>query len=112
MIHYFEEKAQQVDVGAMKSFGIEIHSRYSKAWELAEMLNFTTELASENLHRYVQSVFYDSKANICFMEFNSNLEQGSDEAEAIKKCVKKTLIQFQFFDVIGHGEHLQAMLEE
>ena len=103
MEHYFGEKSHQVEYGSMKSFGIEIDSRYSKAEEISEMLNFTTQLALQNIHLYVQSVFYDSNANLCTFIFSPELKKYSSEAQNIEKCALKTISQFDFFGSIGHG---------
>jgi len=104
VVDYFDEKIQQVEFkDGMKSFGIEIESRYEKAWEIAEMLNFTTNVAMHELHSYVESVYYDSKANICSFKLSSNLEQYSEAAEKIKLCARNTISQFEMFGYIDHG---------
>ena len=69
MTDYFGEKSTQVEPGAMSAFGIQIHSRYSQAYELVEMLKFAHAAASTGLAHYVTEVFYDSKASMCSVTF-------------------------------------------
>jgi hypothetical protein len=108
MNSYFNEKSIQVKhTGSMSSFGIELSSRYGKAWEIVEILNFTIEVAQKDLQTYVESIFYDSNANLCTFEFSKDLEQYSDEAVSIQDCAKKTIAQFEMFGHVGLGVTLE-----
>ncbi len=89
------------------AFGIELYSRYGWACELCEMLNFAEKLAKENVHHLVESVFYDSKAQVCSFKFAPSVTKGGDVAEIIEAAAEATIRQFEFFGVIGHGEPME-----
>jgi len=110
---YFKEKSSQVEIdGSMCSFGITIGSFHDKAWEIVEMLNFTIELARLELHEYVIYVEYYSKSQTCTFVFSDDLEIYNDaelgilsyEATKIKECAMKTIVQFEMFGGLDHGE--------
>mgnify|MGYP001394145876 CR=1 FL=1 len=102
---YFEEKSFQVEIdGRMSSFGITISSFYTKAWEIVEMLNFTIAVARLDLHKYVESVHYYSKSNVCTFVFSDDLEVYSHEAFQIQDCARQTIAQFEMFGCLDHGK--------
>ena len=100
-MNYFDEKTTQVTPSTLVAFGIEIQSRYGKAWELAEMLNFMHDLARENLHGHVERVFYDSKANMCTFEIPEVLTNEANQR--ILGFALEHISQFEFDDVVFHG---------
>ncbi|NII10127.1 hypothetical protein [Oleiagrimonas sp. C23AA] len=104
---YFDEKSAEISVDAMTSFGVEIHTRYGKAWQMAEMLMFTTDLANLDLHHFVTSVFYDSKSDCCSFEFGDE-ELLPEVDEAILRCAEKHISQFEWHGTIYHGGTLGA----
>lgn len=93
-------------------FGISIDSRYGKAHELAEMLNFTYEIAQENLEGAVRSIFYDSKADLCTFELNPDVEEHSDIAKHIFSAAEKTISQFELFGIVGHSYEVSEEMKE
>ena len=103
MTNYFDDKSGQVSIDSMVSFGIPISSRYSKAGEIAEMLIFTEELARESIDKYVHSVFYDSKADICSFELASTVSQYDPIALKIEEIANRCLSQYELFGSINHG---------
>jgi hypothetical protein len=61
------------------------------------------------MHKDVNSVFYDSKDNICVMDFHLGFKRGSYEAEIIEKCARKSLTQYPFFDYTGGYQYWSKM---
>lgn len=109
---YFDDKARQTDVDTMISFGVKIESRYAKATELSQMLMFTHLLATSDLHTYVDSVFYDSKASICNIELKDKATINSDAGDLIKACAEDSLNQFQWDGAVLHSHALKKWLME
>jgi hypothetical protein len=94
---YFGEKSHEVEVGTMKSFGITLSSRYHKASELSQMLNFTISLAKSDVHTLVESIFFDSKANFCSIELYKGMgewEERRVDIQKVQQCANMTLEQF------------------
>ena len=105
---YFEEKTDQVSPDTLISFGIRINSRYGKAWQIVEMLRFTETLAEQNLHSYVESIFYDSKNDTCsFQLLADNLT--SAQKTTILMCADLYISQFEWDGTIHHGEPMGAV---
>ncbi|EPT9328200.1 hypothetical protein ACVTOK_004548, partial [Vibrio alginolyticus] len=71
---------------SIKAFGIEIESRAGKINEICEMLEFVKDLAEKDLVSHVKSLFYDSKGNICTVEFNTEIEEYTDLGQAFCQC--------------------------
>ncbi|HDO1329325.1 TPA: hypothetical protein P2Q98_001910 [Aeromonas veronii] len=109
---YFDEKARQTDVDTIIAFGVKIESRYAKATELSQMLMFTHMLATSDLHTYVKSVFYDSKACICTIELKDDSVFDSDAGDLIKACAEDTINQFQWNGAIYHSHALREWMKE
>lgn len=112
MTDFFDEKARQVDVDSLTAFNIQLTSRYAKARELAEMLMFANYAAAVGLHGLVESVFYDSKADLCTPEFSSAHRFGSPADRVLLGCAKRSLSQFQWDGMIFHGDAFSAELGE
>ena len=106
---YFDEKESQVKPGSLEAFGISIESRYSKAEEIIEMLNFTKELALNNVAHYVTSVFYDSKATICSFEFDQTIQDGDPIAIQIQIAADKTISHFDIFGNVNYDPKIAGM---
>lgn len=104
MKHYFEEKSSQIDIDSMTAFGIPISTRYSKADELIEMISFCRECAKYNINKYVKSVFYDSKANLCTFELDTSVKKYSKLGRKLREIADKTIEQHALFDSVG-GKH-------
>lgn len=92
-----DEKAHEIDVGTVHAWGLELTSRYAKAGEMAQMLNFAVLCHEFGVIQSVQSVFYDSKAGLCTVEVKPEVEEGSQTAEAIHVAAEGQLSQFQLF---------------
>lgn len=97
---YFEEKAEQIIPSTFQSYGIEVESRYGKAYEIIEMLKFVQFIKQLNLCSHVNSLFYDSKACICTFKFNDYLND--DIQELFLEAGLQTISQFHFDDMIIH----------
>lgn len=107
MTEYFEEKSTQVVPEKLEAFGIQVFSRYGKAWELIEMLKASEEMAERQVHGYIASMFYDSKACICSFEF-SDEEPSPDTNEMILSCLLNHVSQFEWEGIVHHGGSLAA----
>jgi hypothetical protein len=103
MTDYFEEKSHQVQPGSLTAFGIEIVSRYSKADELVEMINFAKLAALSNVGHYVTEVFYDSKACICTFKLADSVKDGDVVAIALRQAAQASISQFDWFGYVDHG---------
>lgn len=100
---YFDEKAHQVSPAAVNAFGINLMTRYAKADELVEMLNFAKLAAVAHLHTLVKELFYDSKACLCTIELEDESQWHSDEGLQLRECAARSIRQFQSDGTIGHG---------
>ncbi|NYT61439.1 hypothetical protein H0A66_03750 [Alcaligenaceae bacterium] len=100
---YFEEKSSQLSIGSIEAFGIALLTRYARAGEMAEMLQFAELVAEQGHHPLVTSVFYDSNACICSFTLVDDLDPLSDIGEAIKQCAIKTVSQFDWDGSVYHG---------
>lgn len=107
MTQYFEEKSTQVTPEKLEAFGIEVFSRYGKAWELIEMLKAAEELAERELHGHITRMFYDSKAFICAFEVRDD-ELPPHTSELILSCLLNHISQFEWEEVVHHGGSLAA----
>lgn len=100
---YFEEKSSQLSTGAIEAFGIDLLSRYARAGEIAEMLQFAELVAKQGHHSVVVSVFYDSNACLCTFTLVDGLDPLSNVGEAIKQCAIETISQFDWDGSVYHG---------
>lgn len=75
-------------------------SRHNKPFETKEMLAFIGELMDLGLTELVSELFYDSKANICFIETDQH------NNPMLWRIAEKHISQFEIGGVIGHGDHL------
>lgn len=103
MSYQIPEKGQLKDYGVV-AFGIPLTSRHGIAMELSQMLRFSYYVASAGLADCIESVFYDSGSCCCNFEFVPGFEKYSYEAEKIKQCALRSIGQFEWFDVIEHGD--------
>lgn len=97
----FDDKAPQLNHGTLVAFGMKLTSRYSKVDEMREMLHFAQLAALASAATFVQSVFYDSKADICSFELVSGLD-GEAEQELLR-CAKASVSQFMWVDGSCHN---------
>jgi hypothetical protein len=97
MSDYFSEKAHQVLPDTVTAFDIEISSRYGKAWELVELLNFAQLAAEKGVAQYVKKVFYNSQCSLCSFELDSRVSEGDSVAEAIFEAATETITSFDWF---------------
>lgn len=111
MGNWFDEKAQQLDTEAVTAFGIPLMTRYGKAHELEQMLGFVRGAAERGLERHVKRVFFDSKADLCTIDFVADHVFGSEVDRALRECADQSLAQFQWGDTIHHGAALRSWLE-
>ena len=91
---WFREKGQQVTPATIVAFGIPIQSRYGKAREIVEMLEFAKLAAESGIAGYVSSVFYDSNSCCCEIELNEGAERQAIVLNAIYECADQTLSQY------------------
>ena len=103
---YFDEKSHQVTANEVFAFGVSLLSRYGKASELVEMINFAKLAALQGLHPLVHRLFYDSKADLCTIELFDESLWLSEQGQALRKCATKTIGQFQWDGTVGHGLEL------
>lgn len=102
-VDYFGEKAHQVSAGSITAFGIDVITRYGKASELVEMINFAKLAALKGAHTLVKEVFYDSQANLCTIELFDESLWLSEQGMALRECAANSIRQFQWDGVVGHG---------
>ena len=115
MSSYFEEKSHQVICGPISACGINISSRYDKANEIIELIQFCQEVAKANLHKHIESIFYDSNACICCFEFKPTIYLGCEEERTLKEIALKIIRQFDWFGSVQHGPgglEFEQMLQE
>lgn len=110
MTDYFDEKSQQVSPSSLDVFGIDISSRYGKANEIIEMINFSRLAAQSNVAHYVNNIFYDSKANLCTFELATSVKLGDPVANVLKIAALETIGQFDWFGYVEHGAPLDDIV--
>ncbi|MGS5088239.1 hypothetical protein ACVC7V_17285 [Hydrogenophaga sp. A37] len=103
MNEWFGEKSTQLDISGLTAFGIPVSTRYGRSGEMVEMVEFAEALAKERLEGYVKNVFYDSKADICDIEFTDSRLQGTPVDDAMLAAAKKTISQFTWHGIVQHG---------
>lgn len=96
------QQKNQTDAGVIKSFGIEIMSRYSNAVELSEMLCFTHMAKLLNVNGFVEMLFYDGQSNTCSISLINGISFHPVILHKIHLCAKKTISQFEWD---GYAEH-------
>lgn len=102
---YFEEKSQQVFYqGKLKSFGITINSRYDRAKEIIEMINFTYLLARYQIEHLVKDIYYESGSCLCTFTLCDSVQEFDESYTLIAKAASKTISQYQLYDYIDHGK--------
>ncbi|TCM61877.1 hypothetical protein EC844_12631 [Acinetobacter calcoaceticus] len=99
------EIVKEISTGEFETiYNINIWSRYDEDRELCEMLQFCKFINNIELASYIDELFYDSKASLCFIksiELDKDAKAGT-ELEAIRTIALLTISQFQFQGVIGH----------
>lgn len=100
MPDYFDEKAQQVSPNNMTAFGIDIQSRYGRANEVIQMINFARQAALKDVAHYVKSMFYDSKACVCTLTLVDEVSLGDPVEAQLREIALECLSQFEWFDSI------------
>ena len=99
---FFSEKGSQLSVGSIIAFGIPISTRYNHAREMIEMINFCTSIAWAGATRFVESVFYDSKACVCCINTKPGIEHNYEVRDAIEKAALMNITQYDLFGTVGH----------
>ncbi len=99
---YFGEKDSQIEQDSLVAFGIKLYSRYGKADEMAEMLEFASEVAMLDVADAVKEVFYNSKICICNFEFTRD-ELDEKTKNKILLAAAKTISAFDWFDEWWHN---------
>ena len=92
MTDFFSEKAHQIDPYSLISFGIPIESRYAKASEIIEMINFTKALAESNVSHYVKLVNFDSKSSCCFIYISPDVQKRDLVDQKIRKAAEENIL--------------------
>ena len=106
MKKWFDEKSTQLDTDSLVAFGIPLSTRYGRASEMVEMINFAQALAEAGLERNIKRVFYDSKADLCDIEFHDSNLRYTDTDEAMLRAAKETIGQFTWHGMVQHGRPL------
>lgn len=78
-------------------------TRYGKASELVEMINFAKLAALQGLHTLIDKVFYDSKSCLCTIELFDERLWLSEQGAALRLCATRSIRQFQWDGTIDHG---------
>jgi hypothetical protein len=99
----FKEKARQVDPNTVTAFGISLASRYGKADEIVEMINFAKLATTRNVAPYVKEAYYDSQCQCCSFTLAPSVDQFGAIAKQIRACAKKAIRQYDWFGEIDHG---------
>lgn len=86
----------QTDTSTIKSFGIEITSRYFNAIELSEMLRFTHMAKLLGVNNFIEKLFYDGQSNTCCISLIEVDSINCDINDKIHLCAKKTISQFEW----------------
>ncbi len=100
---YFGEKTHQVSADSLTAFGINLMTRYGKASELVEMINFAKLAAQHGLHTLVKEIFYDSQASLCTIELFDEGLWICEEGATLRECAAKSIRQFQWDGTVAHG---------
>lgn len=99
------EITNQINDGEFETiYGINIWSRYNDDTELYEMLRFCKYINKAGLKEWVDEVFYDSKASLCFIRL-VGVENDVDcayEIDAIRTIASLTIEQFELNGIVGH----------
>ncbi|WP_397574047.1 hypothetical protein [Silanimonas sp.] len=99
-INYFEEKVGQVEPFSLVAFGIPLSSRYGKAGELVDMLQFAEMATRDGVASLVTELFYDSKACVCEVKL---VDWASAEGKAsVIRVGEQTISQFTVDGDIYH----------
>lgn len=88
------EKAQEVAPSSLTAFGISISSRYGKCWEIEEMLSFCRKVAVEGAATYITEVFYDSKACVASITFETAAAANSSIVQGVEAIADATFSQY------------------
>ncbi|WP_048764841.1 hypothetical protein [Acinetobacter sp. 243_ASPC] len=85
-------------------FGINIWSRYNDDSELYEMLKFCKYLNKIGMTEWVDELFYDSKASLCYIRLIGTDSDAdcSYEIDAVRIIASLTIEQFELNGIIGH----------
>lgn len=93
-------------------YDVNIWSRYDDDNELGQMLWFCKYLNRTGLTAYIDELFYDSKANLCFIKLVDPDSEANYELEAIRVIAQLTIEQFEFQGMIGHrNPYLSSVLK-
>jgi hypothetical protein len=84
-----------------------IDSRKDDPIEMAEMAHFVEEAEKRSLALYVQSLFYDSNACMCFFKLNDCVDQDDIIGQQLYELALETIGQFDWFGIVCHGKHQQ-----
>jgi T5orf172 domain len=84
-----------------------IESRKDDPIELAEMAHFVEEAEKRSLAFYVQSLFYDSNACMCYFKLNDCVDEDDIIGQEIYELAIETIGQFDWFGKVCHGIHQQ-----
>lgn len=85
---WFSEKGSQIEPSCMVAFGIKIQSRYGKAYEMVEMIQFAERAAEFGVASYIDSVFFDSKSCIRTIYIKAFAERQFDALDVINQCAE------------------------
>lgn len=103
----WNDSKSQLSEGSLTAFGIPVSTRHSKAYEMAEMLNFCRKAAEAGLEDSVSSIFYDSGACLCQFELK-DVEPFGGLDQALLAIAEQTIGQFEWNGTIYHGITLEA----
>lgn len=99
--NWFGEKTDQVEPNSITAFGIKCSSRYSKARELTDMLNFCEECTRKGVNIYITRLFYDSKSCLCNIDYDNDQARKDHVQDIIRDIADNTLEQHDMDGYIG-----------
>jgi hypothetical protein len=103
MSDWFGEKTQQISTSSLIAFGINLVSRYGKASEMKQMLDFAQRAAVAGVESFIDEVFYDTKSCCCSFKFRGEVEEHDLVAAILLGIGKETISQFDWFGYVEHG---------
>ncbi|WFF40411.1 hypothetical protein EVC62_02230 [Salinicola endophyticus] len=96
-------EAGTVNHSDLVACGVRLSSRHGLAWEMRDLLAFAVALKERGVEHLVESAWYDSNSNCCYIEI---AERWKDDMGlwAVEEAAKIGLTQYEWNGVIQHGE--------
>jgi hypothetical protein len=107
VVDYFADESVQVQPAEFAAFGIPVHSRFGKAGEIVEMIDFAKRAAAVGVAHYVSRLFYNSKTGVCHFHLIESVKEGDMVSNALLEIGEQTISYFVMFGVC-HCSHAFA----